>query len=65
MFESKVWGPETSVADIFDAVEAALHDAELVPQVAIIALLNSIDPIPFWQVESPLAHLELWLRAIF
>ena len=39
MFESnpiiilKVWGPDTSVADIFDAVEATIHDAELVPQV--------------------------------
>ena len=28
-----MWGPDTSVADIFDAVEATIHDAELVPQV--------------------------------
>jgi len=29
----QVWGPDTSVADIFDAVEATIHDADLVPQV--------------------------------
>ena len=28
-----MWGPQTSVEDIFDTVEAAIHDAELVPQV--------------------------------
>ena len=32
---SQVWGPDTSVADIFDAVETAIHDADLVPQVSI------------------------------
>ena len=32
-----MWGPDTSVADIFDAVEAAIHDAELVPQVDVYA----------------------------
>ena len=33
--DSQVWGPDTSVADIFDAVEMAIHDADLVPQVSI------------------------------
>ena len=32
---SQVWGPDTSVADIFDAVETAIHDADLVPQVSL------------------------------
>ena len=32
---SQVWGPDKSVADIFDAVETAIHDADLVPQVSI------------------------------
>ena len=40
----KVWGPDTSVADIFDAVEATIHDAELVPKVAIIAFLPFFIP---------------------
>ena len=56
---SKVWGPDTSVTDIFDAVEATIHDAELVPQVILEALLDRTDPFSFLQVESPLAHLEL------
>ena len=40
-----MWGPDTSVADIFDVVEAAIHDAELVPQVAIIAFPDRTHPI--------------------
>ena len=32
---SQVWGPDTSVADIFDAVETAIHDADLVPQASL------------------------------
>ena len=55
---SQVWGPDTSVGDIFDAVETAIHDADLVPQVPI-RISGLIVDFVFYQVESPLAHLEL------
>ena len=42
MVEIKVWGPDTSVADIFDAVEATIHDAELVPQVDADADIDAV-----------------------
>ena len=60
----KVWGPQTSVEDIFDTVEAAIHDAELVPQVKYKLNLTWQEFYYTWyflQVESPLAHTELWL----
>ena len=53
----KVWGPDTSVADIFDAVEATIHDADLVPQVLMLTqpymMLMLIQPYIMLMLMQP------------